>query len=533
MSRSLGVAFSCLLAAILLTGSVLPAAAEPLDYDIPNGHFFKQANGQGGAGASGYSVVDDTEARFWAEFKRFGGVPVVGYPVSQRFVWDGFLCQAFQKVVFQWRPEIGQVYFVNVFDRMNGAGMDPWLDTVRQTPPSFDNSPDAGLSWSAVVKRHLGLLDSNSAIKAKFLADNDPVLHYGLPMSYKDYGNVFVVRAQRAVFQQWKTEVPWAKAGEVVVANGGDVAKEAGMYPEWAIVPEPGNGQAAIGWTILVQGDLPPGYSGQLTPGRLSYPLDVAVDDRGNIYVADGVCGCLQKYAPDGQLITQLDQIIGMNDDRLMSGVGVDGAGNVYAAHPGARRVVKYDIDGRPVAGWEVDGAHDVAVDEQGTIYVAAGDRIVKMASDGKVQAEWKKVGDRTLRYANYVAVDRTGNIYVSEGHWPGSNATGGYVVAILKISPDGALLGMLGRPDAFGPQPGEFADPQGLAVDGWGNVYIADWGNQRIQKFSANGGFTDLWGSFGDGPGLFRTPQGVAVDLDGRLYVVDQGNHQLQKMVP
>lgn len=39
------------------------------------------------------------------------------------------------------------------------------------------------------------------------LADSDPILHFGLPMSYKDYGNVFVLRAQRAVFQQWKVDV--------------------------------------------------------------------------------------------------------------------------------------------------------------------------------------------------------------------------------------------------------------------------------------------------------------------------------------
>ena len=56
--------------------------------------------------------------------------------------------------------------------------------------------------------------------------------HYGLPMGYEDLGDVRVVRAQRAAFQQWMIEVPWAKAGEVVVvANGGDIAKELGLLP--------------------------------------------------------------------------------------------------------------------------------------------------------------------------------------------------------------------------------------------------------------------------------------------------------------
>jgi len=233
-----GLLLAVVLALLLPTGGTPLAADDLLDFDIPNGHFFKQANGMGGAGSAGYSVLDDAEARFWSEFKRLGGVPTVGYPVSRRFLWDGFICQAFQKVIFQWRPEIGQVYFVNVFDRLSQAGLDAWLDSVRQTPPSFDNSPDSGLTWDRVVQRHLGLLDSNSTIKASYMADSNPILHYGLPMSYKDYGNVFVVRAQRAVFQQWKEDVPWAKAGEVVVANGGDVAKEAGVLPAQAVTPE-------------------------------------------------------------------------------------------------------------------------------------------------------------------------------------------------------------------------------------------------------------------------------------------------------
>ena len=49
-------------------------------------------------------------------------------------------------------------------------------------------------------------------------------------MSYRDMGNSFVVRAQRAVFQYWKEDVPWAKKGEVTLANSGDLAKEAGVF---------------------------------------------------------------------------------------------------------------------------------------------------------------------------------------------------------------------------------------------------------------------------------------------------------------
>ncbi|MDO8689389.1 MAG: hypothetical protein Q7R39_05165 [Dehalococcoidia bacterium] len=50
-------------------------------------------------------------------------------------------------------------------------------------------------------------------------------------------GNAFVIRTQRAVFQQWKVDVPWASAGQVTIANGGDIAKETGLFPQEAVVP--------------------------------------------------------------------------------------------------------------------------------------------------------------------------------------------------------------------------------------------------------------------------------------------------------
>ncbi|MHB9092973.1 MAG: hypothetical protein ACYC7H_16295, partial [Chloroflexota bacterium] len=96
------------------------ANAAPLDWDITNGHYFTQTNGQAeGASQTGFSVTDKDGVLFWSEFKRLGGINRVGYPMSRRFQWDGFTTQVFQKAVFQWRPDVKQVYFINVFDQMN------------------------------------------------------------------------------------------------------------------------------------------------------------------------------------------------------------------------------------------------------------------------------------------------------------------------------------------------------------------------------------------------------------------------------
>ena len=76
----------------------------------------------------------------------------------------------------------------------------------------------------------------------------------------------------------------------------------------------------------------------------------------------------------------------------------------------------------------------------------------------------------------------------------------------------------------------GRFIKPAGLAVDGDGNLYVADSGNHRIQKFDSEGAFIAELGSLGDGEGEFNEPWGLAVDSEGNLYVADTWNNRIQK---
>jgi hypothetical protein len=214
-----------------------------LDYPLPNGWFFKQANGRGGEGDLGFAVTDGNGVRFWTTFERGGGVQAFGYPISQRFEWDGFVVQAFQKAIFQWRADEQRVAFVNVLDLLSAAGKDEWLLAERLTPPPFDHSSDRMLPWDAVVARHLALLDAYPAIRAHYIAEPAWLDRYGLPMSTAEFAGVRVVRCQRAVLQQWLIDVPWARAGDVTIANGGELAKEAGLLPGWALAPMPAPGR--------------------------------------------------------------------------------------------------------------------------------------------------------------------------------------------------------------------------------------------------------------------------------------------------
>jgi len=221
---------------ITLTLAVPPVPwipkAEASDWAISGGHYFSQAGG--------YAVVNKDGVPFWNEYQRLGGVQAVGYPISQRFYWDGFVVQAMQRVVFQWRPEVGQVYFLNVFDLMSQAGKDEWLEAARQTPRPLPDGIDAGKSWDRVVRERLALLNTNPAIRNMYYSVvGDPVVMNGLPTSQvMDMGNNYTLRAQRVVIQQWKENVPWAAAGQVTVALGGSIAAEAGLIPSSALTAE-------------------------------------------------------------------------------------------------------------------------------------------------------------------------------------------------------------------------------------------------------------------------------------------------------
>ena len=231
--------------------------APPLDYALPDGRFFTQTNGLAfGAGTSGFSVVNSrpftVPVRFFNEFQRLGRVPLLGYPISQPFVLDGFVTQVFQKAVFQWRPEVNQAFFVNVFDVLHDRGFDDYLLAFRSTPRQLPPSFDAGKTLAQVISSRLALLNANPAIRSTYFSVDDPLLRFGLPTSpVVDNGNHFAIRLQRAVLQQWKVAVPWARAGQVTIANGGAVGAEVGLWPAFALRPLP---QPTFSRNIVVYG---------------------------------------------------------------------------------------------------------------------------------------------------------------------------------------------------------------------------------------------------------------------------------------
>jgi tripartite motif-containing protein 71 len=107
--------------------------------------------------------------------------------------------------------------------------------------------------------------------------------------------------------------------------------------------------------------------------------------------------------------------------------------------------------------------------------------------------------------YPSGVAVDSSGNVYVADS---GNHR-------IQKFNSSGSFIT---KWDSYGPGDGQFYSPYGFAVDSSDNVYVADSENGRIQKFDAAGNFITKWGSYGSGDGQFYSPYGFAVDSSGNV---------------
>lgn len=109
--------------------------------------------------------------------------------------------------------------------------------------------------------------------------------------------------------------------------------------------------------------------------------------------------------------------------------------------------------------------------------------------------------------------------------------ATALLALLALPISPIVPALALAQAPSYLlqwgtrGSGDGQFSGPAGMAVDAGGNVYVADYGNHRVQKFTLGGGYLTQWGTHGSGDAQFNGPEGVAVDASGNVYVTDTGN--------
>ncbi|HKV72866.1 MAG TPA: hypothetical protein VJN62_16565, partial [Gemmatimonadales bacterium] len=169
-----------------------------------------------------------------------------------------------------------------------------------------------------------------------------------------------------------------------------------------------------------------------------------------------------------------------------------------------------------------------VAVSASGIVYVvdSGNSRIQTFTRDGTFIAQWGAHGTGNGQFdfgafpLTGVALDASGNVYVADA---GNDR-------IQKFTGNGVYLAQWGT---SGTGDGQFHRPTGLAVDADGNVYVADYWNCRVQVFTSGGVYLRQWGEFGvPAPPSNPGPQfaGVAVDPAGDIYVVDVHSSSILK---
>ena len=259
-----------------------------------------------------------------------------------------------------------------------------------------------------------------------------------------------------------------------------------------------------------------PGEGGPATSAALNYPLGVAVDAAGNLFIADTFASAIRKVSPSGIITTVATFAI----DTAPFRVKVDQAGNLFVANGNSGVVQK--------------------VTPLGFVSTVAGNGTFGYSGDGGPATS------AALNYPQGLALDAAGNIFISDS---GNNV-------VRKVTAAGIITTIAGNGTAAysgdgGPATGaSLTSPQGLAIDAAGNLFIADQNSavrmvtpQGIISTVAGDGMGGLSGDGGlatsaeldilpDPSGESNNSSDVAVDAAGNLYISDTNNNRIRKVL-
>ena len=315
-------------------------------------------------------------------------------------------------------------------------------------------------------------------------------------------------------------------------------------------------------------------------PG-LTSPQSLAVDNAGNVYIAGNITNLVWKVLPDGSITvfagTGAPGFSGDSgpaaDAQLAAprGIAVDGPGNVYIADTNNNRIREVTPDGNirtfsgpgtsasvgdggPPSGAQMNLPYAVTLDAAGNMFISeTGNNRIRLVRNGTIQTivgltPGKGTGDggpainALLNTPWALAVDSAGNLYIAD--FQGNR--------IRKVTPASSAdpvtaykNGVISTVQGTGVQgsgPDQLNQPEGVAVDAAGNVFIADSLNNRVLELTAAGALiqiagTGMAGFSGDGGpasnALINMPTGIALDRTGNIYFSDDGNGRLRVLVP
>ncbi len=326
-----------------------------------------------------------------------------------------------------------------------------------------------------------------------------------------------------------------------------------------------GNGQSAFS-----------GDGGPATQASLNDPTSVAVDAKGNVYIADFANHRIRRIGKDGIITTVAGTgTPGFSGDggpaalsRLSfpAGVAVDAKGALYIADCGNHRIRRVSPNGFITTlagvghfGFLGDGGLatqaslnspiGVAVDAAGAVYIAdtGNQRVRCVKPNGTITTvagtgvlgfyvDGGPATQAALSVPTGVVVDKKGILYIADS----------FNQRVRRMGPDEVITTFAGGGDSLGDggpaTQASLRGPRGVAVDAAGAVYIADQHHERVRRVGPDGLITTLagtgtFGSSGDrGPApeaSLNSPVGVAVDTQGNVYIADRLNHCIRRIAP
>jgi sugar lactone lactonase YvrE len=334
---------------------------------------------------------------------------------------------------------------------------------------------------------------------------------------------------------------------------------------------------AGVVSTLAGRAGSPGSADGVGADARFDWPVGIATDSAGNVYVADIDNSNIRKINAAG-IVSTLAGLAGVSgsDDGIGAdarfyrpwGIATDRAGILYVAEDGNNTIRKITpaglvstLAGEAGLAGSDDGSgaearfetpRGVAADNAGNLYVAdsGNDKIRKitpavtvstLAGKGKSGESRKGSADGIGEAAQFnspgaVATDSLGNLYVADS---GNNI-------VRKISPSAIVSTLAGKAGEYGSADGvgeaaRFSRLAGIATDSLGNLYVADIDNNTVRKITPSGIVSTLAGQAGsrgsaDGAGpdaRFDRPSGIAVDSAGNVYVGDTYNFKIRKISP